>query len=130
MPRILSSLLVMFIWLAAGHHCFIEQMMAGSEFPQTPVKECDSHKPADSGSHNEGEYCRGASLASLAEFKKLESAAELSSFFPVLALIVTSSFADSSQLPRSTVTPNEATVIHNLVSSLSTAPNAPPVLLS
>lgn len=130
MPRILSSLLVMFIWLAAGHHCFIEQMMAGSEFPQTPVKECDSHKPADSGSHNEGEYCRGASLASLAQFKKIEITAELSSFLPVLVPIVASSFAYSSQQPVSIVIADKSTVIHNLVSSLAAAPNAPPVLFS
>jgi hypothetical protein len=130
MLRILSSFLVVCIWLSAGHHCFIEQMVAHSEFPQTPVKECDSHKPADPGSHNEGEYCGTAGLASLAKFGKLGGATELGSFLPILALVAHLSFDDSSLQPLLSLRASEFRMVYGLVSSLAAAPNAPPLLFS
>lgn len=130
MRRALPSVLLVIIWLAIGHHCWFEQVLAGAGSSQKPTDECPTHSPLDAASHGEGEYCQGTAI-----FWRNDLVEESSLVTPVLLsltglFLATSRDREAISAGISPSTPEEISQTEMLLASFSVVSNAPPHFFS
>ena len=129
----LHRILVVLLWVAATHHCILEDAAywwAGNQ-SQGSSSDCSSHPDSSTDSHSEGQPCGSALTSDTAKPAHVVAAKTLSDT-PVfygrkhnLALAVVPSVA----IRKALVTVRAHSLTDLLSHCLSLAPNAPPTSL-
>lgn len=136
--RRLHHLLTAVLFLAAAHHCVVEDVSAWmfgapaqNDMASGASGECPSHSTGDPGSHSEGSVCPESMLADITKLSSTHIAKLLAlTALAIISTVIVSLLAPAAAITRRREAPESPPLISRLAHLLLIAPNAPPKSLA